>query len=102
MASNWTLRDFQVGNAHWTAGNGNRVEVIPAMTNGLDATFLVIEHHIEWNNGSTDWLDPVRELYAGMCDDDEEIERYLNDKEYLYNVQMIVWGQGNFTRWALF
>lgn len=101
MAQNWTLRDFQNGNAHWTAGNGNKVEVIPAMMNGLDASFLVIEYLAEWNRGSADWLDPVRELYAGMYDDDCA-EMYWTDKEFLYENDLMVWGQGDMLRWALF
>ena len=82
MTENWTFRDFQSGNAHWTASNGNKVEVSPAMWNGIDASFLVIEYHNEWNCGSTDWLDPVREMYAEMSDDDCA-DKYRNDKEFL-------------------
>ena len=100
MAENWTFRDFQVGNARWTAGNGNKVEVAPAMMNGVDAAFLVVEHLAEWNKGSTDWLDPVRDMYAGISDDDCA-DRYRNDKDFLYN-SMIAWGQGDCMRWALF
>ena len=105
----WTMRDFRGRNPTWTAGNGNKVVVASAMMldsdammlNGVDAEFLVIEYHNEWNQGSGDWLDPVREMYAEISSP-ESAEKLRNDKEYLYITKMIAWGEGDMMRWALF
>ena len=96
MAANWTYQDFQEGNPRWTAGNGNEVSVIPARLNGMDAAFLVLEQFTS-GSPSDNWLDEVRYMYADICDDDE-VDKYLNDKAYLYKHQMIVWGKNDSRR----